>query len=75
METRNRQSSSLNCVRLVKYQDVDIAMITWFRQHLEKTEFRIDGIMLHRKANYFAREFAKDAEITQSWVDRWKKLE
>ena len=29
--------------------------------------------MLYRKANYFARAFGKNAEITQNWVDRWKK--
>ena len=29
--------------------------------------------MLHTKADYFAREFGKDADITSSWIDRWRK--
>ena len=70
METRKGQSASLKRVRSVNYQDVDAAMIIWFPQLSENPQLRIDGIMLHRKANDFARAFGKDPKITSTWVDR-----
>ena len=73
METRKGQSPSLKPARLITNQDVDTALITWFRQHSENPDLRIDGLMLQKKANNFARAFGKDTEVTSSWIDQWKK--
>ena len=73
VETRKGQSTSLKRARLITNQDVDTALITWFGQHSENPDLRIDGLMLQKKANNFARAFGKDTEVTSSWIDRWKK--
>ena len=73
VETRKGQSPSLKRARLITNQDVDTALITWFRQHSENPDLQIDGLMLQKKANNFSRAFGKDTEVTSSWLDRWKK--
>lgn len=73
MERRKGQTVNIKRARSISFEDVDSAMIIWFRQYSKDPELRIDSQMLHTKANYFAREFGKETDLTKSWVDRWKK--
>ena len=70
VETRKGQSPSLKRALLITNKDVDTALTTWFRQHSENPDLRIDELMLQKKANNFARAFWKDRELTSSWIDR-----
>ncbi|XP_071497487.1 tigger transposable element-derived protein 4-like [Diadema antillarum] len=60
-------------MKQVTFDDVDLALITWFRQKVSLPELHLDGEMLFEKAKYFAKEFGHDAVPSVSWIDRFKK--
>lgn len=67
------QSESIKRLRSTNYDDVDAALILWFRQNYARPDIRIDGEMLLGKAGYFSSEFGHDTAPSDSWIDRWKK--
>ena len=59
--------------RSVTFEDVDMALIIWFRQYQAKPDLRIDGLMLVQKAMYFSKKFGNETSPDMSWIERWKK--
>lgn len=60
-------------LRVTNYDDVDAALILWFRQYYNKPNLRVDGEMLYQKAKYFAEAFNHETSPSSSWIDRFKK--
>jgi len=60
-------------LKLVTFEDVDAALIIWFRQLYEKPDLRIDGEMLLEKACMFAGEIGHESKPDRGWINRWKK--
>uniref|UniRef100_A0A4W3J6G9 HTH CENPB-type domain-containing protein n=1 Tax=Callorhinchus milii TaxID=7868 RepID=A0A4W3J6G9_CALMI len=57
----------------ITFEDVDAALILWFRQKSSLPEMKIDGEMLRQKADYFARELGHEGRVSMGWIDRFKK--
>nr|XP_057918490.1 tigger transposable element-derived protein 4-like [Doryrhamphus excisus] len=73
-EKAARKAGDAKRIRKVSYDDVDYALILWFRQNAGLPKIRINSEMLRQKAEYFAKEFGhEDPKITTGWVDRFKK--
>ena len=73
-QTQGRAGGSVRKrIRATQYEDVDAALILWFKQLYARPDIRVDGLMLNEKAGYFAKEFGYDSPPSSSWVDRWKK--
>ncbi|XP_072173833.1 tigger transposable element-derived protein 4-like [Diadema setosum] len=60
-------------MRQMAFDNVDAALITWFRQKESLPDLRLDGEMLLEKAKYFAKEFGHETAPSLSWVSRFKK--
>ena len=73
LETTSDGKKDLKRVRLGQFEDVDAALILWFRQMDVRPELRLEGDMLYEKAKYFAREFQHETPPSMAWVDRFKK--
>ena len=72
-EADRPDTSARKRFRATDYDDVDAAMVIWFRQYYGMPDLRIDGEMLLAKAAYFANEFKHEKAPSPAWMDRWKK--
>uniref|UniRef100_A0A8C4QV77 HTH CENPB-type domain-containing protein n=1 Tax=Eptatretus burgeri TaxID=7764 RepID=A0A8C4QV77_EPTBU len=61
-------------VKRVSFEDVDDALIIWFRQMSAQPNIRLDGEMLLLKARKFAADLGHDDAETlpMHWIDRFK---
>ena len=73
MEGAGKRSDGRKRFRNNNFEDVDAALILWFKQHYGRPQIRIDGDILLRKAAYFASEFDYATPPSASWINRWKK--
>ncbi|XP_071497446.1 tigger transposable element-derived protein 4-like [Diadema antillarum] len=60
-------------MRQMTFDNVDAALITWFRQRESLPDLQLDGEMLLEKAKYFAKELGHETAPSQGWIDRFKK--
>jgi hypothetical protein len=67
------RKGSIKRSRIISLNDVESALIIWFRQYCNKPDLRIDTDMLVSKANYFCGEFGHETTVTNGWVHRFKK--
>lgn len=68
------ETNSLKIKRARKpnFEDVDKALIIWFRQK-RSSNLCVDGETLRLKGSQFAVSLGHEcAEITSGWIDRWK---
>uniref|UniRef100_A0A8C4RAM7 HTH CENPB-type domain-containing protein n=1 Tax=Eptatretus burgeri TaxID=7764 RepID=A0A8C4RAM7_EPTBU len=65
---------SVKRVKRVSFEDVDDALIIWFRQMSAQPNIRLDGEMLLLKARQFAADLGHDDAETlpMHWIDRFK---
>ncbi|XP_060759521.1 tigger transposable element-derived protein 4-like [Neoarius graeffei] len=69
-----KDAGGVKRVRKVSYEDVDAALLVWFRQKAALLDIRIDTEMLRLKAEYFARQLGhEDTTISGGWVNRFKR--
>ncbi|XP_060788774.1 tigger transposable element-derived protein 4-like [Neoarius graeffei] len=69
-----KDAGGIKRVRKVSYEDVDVALLVWFRQKAALPNIRIDTEMLRLKAEYFAHQLGhEDTTISGGWVDRFKR--
>jgi len=65
---------SVKRVKCMSFEDVDDALIIWFRQMSAQPNIRLDGEMLLLKARKFAADLGHDDAETlpMHWIDRFK---
>ena len=73
MEVAGKRSDGRKRLRSNNFEDVDAALILWFKEQYERPQVRIDGDELLRKAAYCASEFEYATQPSSSWINRWKK--
>ena len=74
MEKIARPVVSVKRVKCVSFEDVDDALIIWFRQMSAQPNIRLDGEMLLLRACKFSADLGyDDAEtLPMHWIDRFK---
>ncbi|XP_041460886.1 tigger transposable element-derived protein 4-like [Lytechinus variegatus] len=70
---KDARKGNLKRRKTITFDDVDAALLLWFRQKESQPDLRLDGEMLLTKAKHFAEQFGHDAPLTMSWVERFKK--
>uniref|UniRef100_A0A3B3SWE0 HTH CENPB-type domain-containing protein n=1 Tax=Paramormyrops kingsleyae TaxID=1676925 RepID=A0A3B3SWE0_9TELE len=73
-ETVDTRTGSVKRIKHVSFENVDSALIKWFRQVNSKPEIRVDGEMLLVKARQFAADLGYDnvEKISDGWIERFK---
>ena len=72
-QPKDVRKGSFKRMKQVTFDDVEAALLAWFRQKEALPELRLDGEMLLNKAHYFAKELGYDTLPSLAWIDRFKK--
>ena len=69
IEGAGKRSHGRKRLRSNNFENVDAALILWFKEQYGRPQVRIDGDVLLRKAAYFASEFEYATQPSSSWIN------
>lgn len=69
------RKTTLKRIKKFSHENVDEALLMWFRQKAQIPDLRVDGQMLLMQANKFRVQFDPEdtSTITMSWIERFKE--
>lgn len=73
LENPDARKGNIKRAKKCSFEDVDAALIIWFRQKSRALDTRLSGELMLQKANYFVGEFGHESTVSPGWIDRFKK--